>query len=98
MYLTTQHGFNTNVIKYAITHLRLYSSYICLCILSGLLFLVEVIVCKHLNDPDNGKVYIYPGGTIAIFTCHSGFITIGIPYLQCIDGKWSSPPPKCQPS
>ena len=96
-HLATLYFFNTNVVNCAITN-RTVASYICLCILSGLLFLVEVIVCDKLKDPDNGMVFYFNAGKTAIFTCHSGFTTIGNSYLQCIDGRWNSPPPKCQPS
>ena len=95
--LATLHFFNTNGVKCTITDCTVAILFVYI-IMQACLFLVELIVCPPLKDPDNGKVFIYPGGTIAIFTCHSGFTTIGNPFLQCIDGKWNSPPPKCQPS
>ena len=95
-YLATLHFFNTNVVNYAITDCTV-AIFVCV-YYQVCFFLVEPIVCVELKDPDNGKVFFYPGGTIAIFTCHSGFTTIGNPFLQCIDGKWNFPPPKCQPS
>ena len=96
-HLATLHFFNTNGVNCTITD-RIVASYICLCVLSGLLFLVEVIECDKLKDPDNGMVFFIQPGKIAVFTCHSGFTTIGNSYLQCINGKWNTPPPKCQPS
>jgi len=51
--------------------------------------------CPPLNDPDNGKVYQFPDGSTAIVTCKSGYITSGQSFMQCINGKWSSSPPKC---
>ena len=68
------------------------------CKINFALFLIENDKCLPLSDPDNGKVYIILNGKVAIFTCNDGFVTVGNPYLQCIDGKWNSPPPKCQPS
>ena len=58
---------------------------------------IEIIKCPAVLDPDNGKVFIISDGEVAIFTCNSGFVTVGNSHLQCIDGKWNSPPPKCQP-
>ena len=57
--------------------------------------LIESDKCPALSDPDNGKVFIVSDGKVAIFTCSSGFVIIGNSYLQCINGVWSSPPPKC---
>ena len=59
---------------------------------------IEIEKCPTLNDPDNGKVYVVSDGTVAIFTCDNGFIKTGDSYMQCINGKWTSAPPKCQPS
>ena len=61
-------------------------------------FSAENDKCPTLSDPDNGKVYIISDGRVAIFTCNDGFVTVGNSYLQCINGKWNSQPPKCQPS
>ena len=58
---------------------------------------INIPTCLKLEDPDNGKVF-YISPTTAIFSCNSGFITLGNPFLQCFDGKWNSPPPKCQAS
>ena len=51
--------------------------------------------CLPLSDPDNGKVYQFPDGTTAIFSCKNGFITVGESMLHCVNGKWSSSPPTC---
>ena len=51
--------------------------------------------CPSLSDPDNGSVHHLSNGTIAIFTCKSGFIKNGESVLHCINGKWSSSPPTC---
>ena len=61
-------------------------------------FLVGNDKCPPLSDPDNGKMYIISDGTVALFTCNNGFATVGNSYLQCINGVWSSPPPKCKSS
>ena len=62
------------------------------------LFSVGTEKCPTLSDPDSGRVFIISNGRVAIFTCNDGFVTAGNSYLQCINGKWSSPPPMCQPS
>ena len=54
------------------------------------------IKCPALSDPKNGSVFIILNGKAAVFTCNSGFTIIGSSYLQCNNGKWSFPPPKCQ--
>ena len=51
--------------------------------------------CEALNDPDNGRVYRFPDGTTAIFSCKNGFTTVGESTLHCVNGNWSSSPPKC---
>ena len=51
--------------------------------------------CVSLKDPDNGTVYQFPDGTTAIFSCKNGFITKGESILRCVNGNWSSSPPKC---
>ena len=51
--------------------------------------------CESLRDPDNGRVYQFPDGTTAIFSCKNGFITIGESILHCVNGNWSSSPPTC---
>ena len=61
-------------------------------------FTTETSECPAISDPDNGKVFIISDGETAIFACNNGFVTIGNSRLQCIDGKWSSSPPKCHPS
>ena len=57
-------------------------------------FLIEIKSCPPLHDPDNGMVYIF--GKDAIFTCKSGFTILGNSHLECTNGEWSSPLPKCQ--
>ena len=74
--------------------LRTYSVAI---LLINFVYFIEIKVCQKLSKPDNGNMFMISPDT-AIFTCNSGFTTIGNSYLQCKDGKWSSPPPKCQPS
>ena len=59
---------------------------------------VGIEKCPTLSDPDSGRVFIISNGRVAIFTCNDGFVTVGNSYLQCINGKWSAPPPMCQPS
>lgn len=76
----------------------IYSSvYVAICI-NILLLLTEIEKCPTLSDPDNGKVFIISNGRIAIFTCNSGFVTVGNSFVQCINGIWSSPSPKCKAS
>ena len=62
-----------------------------------LYFVLDIKKCPLLSDSDNGKVYIVSDGRIAIITCKSNFVITGNSYLQCVDGKWSSPVPKCLP-
>ena len=68
------------------------------CVRKNILFLIEIEKCPTLSDPDNGKMFVISDGRVTIFTCKNGFVTIGNSYLQCINGIWSSPPPKCQAS
>ena len=63
-----------------------------------ILFNTEIEKCPTLSDPENGKVFIISDGRVAIFTCNNNFTKTGDSYLQCINGIWSSPSPKCQPS
>lgn len=51
--------------------------------------------CPVLSDPENGEIFFFPDGQTAIFTCKSGYTIKGNSYLQCVNGVWSSPPPKC---
>ena len=51
--------------------------------------------CPALSAPVNGNFYIILNGNAAIFTCNSGFTVLGKSYLECKNGKWTSPPPKC---
>ena len=51
--------------------------------------------CEPLSDPDNGRVHQFPDGITAVFTCKNGFTTVGESILHCVNGKWSSSPPKC---
>ena len=51
--------------------------------------------CLPLSDPDNGKVYQFPDGTTAMFSCKNGFTTMGESILHCVNGNWSSSPPTC---
>ena len=69
-----------------------------LCNANFAFFYAGVEKCPTLSDPDSGRVFIISNGRVAIFTCNDGFVTEGNSYLQCINGVWSSPPPKCQPS
>ena len=61
------------------------------------MFLIE-IECPALSDPENGRVHIIPNGNAAtaVFTCNNGFVIIGNLYSKCKNGKWTSPPSKCQ--
>ena len=59
------------------------------------MFLTET-KCPALSAPENGYVYIFSNGNVAVFTCNNGFVKVGNSYLGCKNGKWTSPPPKCQ--
>ena len=59
------------------------------------MFLTE-IKCPALSAPENGYVHIILNGNAAVFTCNNGYVRIGNSYLECKNGKWTSPPPKCQ--
>jgi len=48
-----------------------------------------------LSNPDNGQVYLINDEMTAVFTCKSGFTTIGEAMLNCVDKKWSGDLPKC---
>ena len=57
-------------------------------------FLIEN--CPPLVDPENGKVFIFSNGEVALFICDPSYVIMGNPYLRCVNGAWSSIPPKCQ--
>ena len=52
-------------------------------------------VCSSLSDPDNGQVFEISDGNTAVYLCNKGFTRIGESVLHCVNGKWSSPPPRC---
>ncbi|XP_065904619.1 basement membrane-specific heparan sulfate proteoglycan core protein-like isoform X2 [Dysidea avara] len=57
----------------------------------------DIQTCSQPSDPQNGRVFVINGGNSAIYTCNDGYITNGARFVQCISGKWSSPPPTCKP-
>lgn len=73
-------------------------NHVTLAITLCILLYTETSECPAISDPDNGKVFIISNGQTAVFACNNGFVTVGNSQLQCIDGKWSSSPPKCHPS
>jgi len=56
----------------------------------------DIQPCSQLNDPPNGRVFVFPDGNSAVFTCNSGYTTNDPQFVECISGKWSSPPPTCK--
>ena len=69
-------------------------SYMCMCYY-GILYTYIGKNCLPLNNPENGQVYQPPDGTTAIFSCNNGFTKMGKSVLHCVNGNWSSSPPKC---
>ena len=59
-----------------------------------LLIFVPIEVCRPLQDPMNGKVYIL--GNKAVFGCFNGTTVMGNHAITCINGNWDSPPPTCK--
>ncbi|XP_065903803.1 basement membrane-specific heparan sulfate proteoglycan core protein-like [Dysidea avara] len=58
---------------------------------------IETIDCSPLSDPQNGKVFPFPDGNQAVYSCNLGYaMKVGTQFVQCISGKWSSPPPTCE--
>ena len=57
--------------------------------------LIVIGKCPILGDPDNGMVLLINDKMTAVFTCNSGFTTIGEAVLNCNNGKWNYDPPKC---
>ena len=57
---------------------------------------VDLGACPLLKDPPNGYVFVRPDGTIATYSCvNNSFTLIGAMTVNCVNGTWSSPPPKC---
>ena len=71
-----------------------------LCIHESLIFyllLSAAIDCSSLHDPQNGKVFTFPDGKQAVYSCNPGYtMKTGTQFVQCVSGKWSSPPPTCE--
>ena len=51
--------------------------------------------CPSLNDPENGKMFQFSDGNIAIFSCDDGYTKKGNSFLHCVNGNWSSLAPTC---
>ena len=60
------------------------------------LTLLYLIDCSPLSDPQNGKVFVFPDGKQAVYSCNHGYTIDGMQLVQCISGMWSSPPPTCE--
>ena len=60
-----------------------------------------VIDCGLLTDTDNGQVDTFGTffGSIAIYTCDTGYTLFGSRFRTCIvNGLWTSPKPLCEGS
>jgi len=55
--------------------------------------ITEVPVCPALNDPENGKVFVFDKS--AVYTCNTGYTLVGTPFLQCNFEEWIGQPPTC---
>ena len=52
-------------------------------------------MCPPLSDPPNGDV-TWPVGSVATYTCNSGFELVGNEMRTCqSDGIWSGEEPVC---
>ena len=53
------------------------------------------VACPALTNPKNGEVYINNKQDKAIFVCDQGFELVGDGTVSCVNGGWSSSPPRC---
>ncbi|XP_065905663.1 uncharacterized protein [Dysidea avara] len=56
---------------------------------------LSIANCRPLNDPHNGKVFAFPDCNSAVYTCNPGYTISGTALVECISGRWSSPPVTC---
>lgn len=61
------------------------------------MYIISIVttVCPQLATPANGGVNFSKNRSSASFYCKRGFTLKGDKILDCIDGKWNSPPPIC---
>lgn len=50
--------------------------------------------CSDPPSIPNGSVKTFK--SYALYTCNSGYVTIGILFRKCKNGKWKGVPPTCQ--
>ena len=65
------------------------------------LFIIGIVQCDALFDPDNGNVSTngtgFGIGDIATYFCDDGYDLIGNDTITCqSNGSWSGSPPTCQ--
>ena len=71
----------------------------CITVTAVSIFFTSVAVCGFLPDPVNGMVTISGPtfGSIATYTCNTGYILIGDTERVCQgNGVWSGSEPVCQ--
>ena len=69
--------------------------------LIDIFYILCIVNCPNLDNPDNGFVTLDGTslGSIAIYSCNTGFKFDGPEMLTCArDGTWSSQPPTCSES
>ncbi len=62
------------------------------------LFFPAVVTCPPLTDPDNGMVNVLNNnfGTVANYTCNTGYMLTGDVIRVCeVTGDWSGTAPTC---
>ena len=70
------------------------------CITLVIFFILAVVDCGNLNDPDNGQVIhatVTTFGQTATYSCNSGYNLVGDSTRTCqAEGEWSGSVPTCQ--
>ena len=74
-----------NIISFLYAHAHILY-YVCFTLITD---------CRPLNDPQNGRVFVFPDCNSAVYTCNPGYTISGTALVECISGRWSSPPVTC---